>query len=344
MNWDPASKNRDRITKRRQRRLREELLDAGIDLPATDGLRRSLIEELDYARYPPVHEGVLHSYGAVLVDSSLDCLELDGTFSTSAVTDEAVLRRLADGRHSFVLRHAESVGLLLLLDSPHDREAELVRLRRRTNQPSTTIVQRRSNGNVRVVGPNGLFIWDGARWWTKPYAAPFARAVLDVVPNAPSDTLHSLLDFCVHTMSPADAGACLVWALDADDIADVDGLNPSRPPTPIPHLSFDQFAKRAAIRQLLTQVDGAAIVDRAGQLIAIEAHLRSSVQSHDNVRRDPSRGTRHAAARRYSFDHRARIVFVISRDGPVTVYFGGEEIAAIQTRTEDHDSGPDADA
>ncbi len=342
MSRDRTATTRDRITGRRRNRLCEELADAGIDLPSADVLRRSLVEELDYARFPPVHEGVLHTYGAVLVDRSTDGLELDGAFATAAVTDETVLRRLADGRNSFVLRDGESIGLLLL-DSPHDREAELVRLRGRSNHRSTTIVQRRTNGNVRVVGPDGLFIWDGARWWKKPYAAPFARAVLDVVPDAPSDMLHSLLDFCVHTMSPADAGACLVWALDADTLDDVDGLNPSRPPTPIPHLSFGQLAKRAAIRQLLAQVDGAAILDRAGQLIAIEAHLRSSARSHENVEADPGRGTRHAAARRYSFDHRARIVFVISRDGPVTVYFAGEEVAAIQVRTHEHDARPDID-
>jgi len=339
---DHTSKKRDRVTKRRQRRLREELADAGIELPSADGLRRSLVEELDYARFPPLHEGVLHTYGAVLVDPSLADRDVDGAFSTAAVTDEAVLRRLADGRHSFVLRHGETASLLLL-DTPHDREAELVRLRNRSNHPSTAIVQRRSNGNVRVIGPDGLYIWDGARWWTKPYAKPFARAVLDAMPDAPGDILDSLLDFCVHTMSPADAGACLVWALDADELDGVDGLNPSRPPTPIPHLSFEQFAKRAAIRQLLAQVDGAAVINRAGDLVAIEAHLRSSARSHENVKPDPTRGTRHAAARRYSFDHRARIVFVISRDGPVTVYVGGEEIAAIQPRTEDHDGEPDID-
>ncbi len=343
MNRDHTSKKRDRITRRRQRRLREELVDAGINLPAAEGLRRSLIEELDYARFPPLHEGVLHTYGAVLVDASVGGLEFDGALSTAVVTEEAVLRRLADGRHSFVLRHGET-ATLLLLDTPHDREAELVRLRTTTNHASTAVVQRRSNGNVRVIGPEGLYIWDGARWWTKPYAKPFAQAVLNAVPDAPSDTLDSLLDFCVHTMSPADAGACLVWALDTDELAGVDGLNPSRPPTPIPHLSFEQFAKRAAIRQLLAQVDGAAILNRDGHLIAIEAHLRSSALSHENVKPDPTHGTRHAAARRYSFDHRGRIVFVISRDGPVTVYVGGEEIAAIQPRTENVDDAPDIDA
>jgi Probable sensor domain DACNK/DisA bacterial checkpoint controller nucleotide-binding len=336
------SNKRDRLTRRRQRRLREELVDAGIALPAAQGLRRSLIEELDYARFPPLHEGVLHAYGAVLVDPEIDAPDFDGTFTTTEVTEPVVLRRLADGRHSFVLRHGESASLLLV-DTPHDREAELVRLRKKSNHASTAVVQRRDNGTVRVIGPDGLFIWDGARWWAKPYAAPFARAVLDAVPNAPSEILDSLLDFCVHTMSPADAGACLVWALDADSLDGVTGLNPLRPPTPIPHLSFSELAKRAAIRQLLAQVDGAAVLNRSGHLVAIEAHLRSSAQSHVSVVLDPTHGTRHAAARRYSFDHQERIVFVVSRDGPVTVYVGGDEIAAIQQSTEDHEAPPDVD-
>jgi DNA integrity scanning protein DisA with diadenylate cyclase activity len=135
-------------------------------------------------------------------------------------------------------------------------------------------------------------------------------------------------------MSPAEAGATLVWSLRAHQLAQVTGLSASREPTAVPSLSFSGRATRAAIRQLLSQVDGAGIVVCDGQLIAIGAQLRSSAQSHATVRIDPARGTRHASAQRYSFDHPDTIVFVISRDGPVTVYATGAEITSIRMTTD----------
>ena len=322
------------VASRRQQRLREELLDAGIELPNNLTLATQLIEELDYARFPPVHEGALPSYGAVLTGVHVEPEEFGGTPSTIAGLDATVLRRLADGRQSFVLRGPKGRELLLI-DSPHDREAALVRLRSRGPQRSTIIVQRGPTGVVRVLAPNSLFIWDGAHWWAKPTASSFTEAVRRAVPTAPIDTLRQLLDFCVHTMSPADAGCALVWALNADTISDVDGLNPARPPTLVPRLPFSNIATGAAIRQLLSQVDGASIVNRAGQLIATGAHLRSSNKSHEHVKIDLSHGTRHATARRFSYDHTQTVVFVVSRDGPVTVYSRGEELTSIHTRIED---------
>ncbi len=322
------------LASRRQQRLRDELLDSGIELPANPMLANKLIEELDYARFPPVHEGILPTYGAVLTGLQVRPEVFGGTPSSIEGLSDTVLRRLADGRQSFVLR-GPAGRELLLLDNPHDREAALVRLRSRGPLDLTIIVQRGPGGVVRVLAPDGLFIWDGAHWWAKPYASSFTRAVQRAVPTAPIDTLRQLLEFCVHTMSPADAGTALVWALDADTVADVEGLNAARPPTRVPQLPFSSIATGAAIRQLLAQVDGAAIVNRAGQLIAIGAHLRSSPASHEHVKLDPTRGTRHAASRRYSYDHTQSVVFVVSRDGPVTVYSKGEEVTSIQTRIEE---------
>jgi DNA integrity scanning protein DisA with diadenylate cyclase activity len=46
----------------------------------------------------------------------------------------------------------------------------------------------------------------------------------------------------------------------------------------------------------------------------------------------PERGTRHGAAQRFSHDAPGCVVFVVSSDGPVTVYVGGETVASIDMR------------
>lgn len=328
-----------RAATRRRRRLREELDDASIRLPKGRPLAAAIVEELDYARFPPVHERLLPTYGAIVVDESVRPADLGGVTDAIVSNDPSVLRRLADGRHSFILRHGNQTELLLF-DVAHDREAALVHLRAAGRGESTVVMQRSVNGLVRVLAPDALCVWDGAHWWTKPYAASFAQAVLDEVPAASPETLHTILDFCVHTMSPADAGTTLLWALQADKVSEVEGLSASRQATPVPRLPFRDIATRAAIRQLLSQVDGAAILNRDGLVIAIEAQLRSSARSHNTLRLDPARGTRHASARRYSFDHQDVIVFVVSRDGPVTVFAAGREITSIASQLDESDDEP----
>lgn len=333
---DPATGRRpsDPLTQRRRRRLAEELADAGVAVLAEHPLSDRLLAELDYARFPPVHEGTLSTYGAIVVSRELDPTELDASTICLDPRNTSILRYLADGRHSFVL-HSPAGLQLLLLPSAHDQESALVDLRAALYDRQAVIVQRRNNGHVRLLVDDALSIWDGAHWWSKPYAAQFASAVLEARPNAPRVPLGTILDFCVHTMSPADAGATLIWALSGDQLSDVRGLSAARPPTPVPSLSFNGRAPRAAIRQLLSQVDGAAILNRRGELIAIGAHLQTSAASHAKLRLGTERGTRHASARRYSFDHADIVAFVVSRDGPITIFVDGEELASIRTRLDD---------
>lgn len=320
------------IIGRRRRRLREELDDAGIHLPADAKLADRVIAELDYARHPPVHEGHLPTYGAVVVDSALDPSDRGWAVSLDP-NDNDVLRQLADGRHAFTLSTPQRLQLLLI-EIAHDREAALVNLRETLEPHDAIIVQRRSNGVVRMLANDGLSIWDGARWWAKPYAAQFAHAASAAQPELAAERLDEILDFCVHTMSPAEAGTILVWAHRAKHLSEVPGLSASRPPTVLPALPFSSRAARFAIRQLLSQLDGAAILDIDGNLIAVGAQLRSSATSHEQLHIETGAGTRHASARRYSFDHPDVVVFVVSRDGPVTVYAQGATITSIQTQTD----------
>lgn len=307
-------------------------MDAGIRLPGDDRFARDVLEEVDHARYPPVHEGLTPSYGAVIVPRPVRPETLGGTVLEADAGGPEVIRRLADGRQSFVVRRRRHFDLLLF-DIAHDREAELIRLRAKA--PSSVIVQRTASGGVRILAPDGLFVWDGAHWWAKPYASVYAEAVLEAVPDAPRKVLDAILDFCVHTMSPAKGGAVLVWRYCAGGDGMFEGCNPAVPPVRVPLLSLTDSAIHAAARHLLTQVDGAAIVTDAGALMAIGAHLRASQRSHELVALDPTRGTRHASARRFSYDHDDSVVFVVSSDGPVTVYSDGAAVASIEQRADE---------
>jgi len=321
----------DDRAERRRRRLREELTDVGFDVP--DGLPGELLlGEIDYARHPPRHEGTFPSYGALLCTEAVpDLAPYDryGTGETSVDT----LRRLADGRQSFVLVEGDRVEVAVL-DEPHDREVELVRLHRAF--PGIMIVQRLTDGQVRVLGARTILTWDGAHWWAKPYAETYLASVAASVPGCSQMILRAVLEFCVHTMSPSRAGATLVWQLDRDDgdLADEPGeefhhLRGTEESVRLPRLSLLDAGTHGAVRQLLTQVDGATVVDADGNLRATGLHLTASVDAQRLVAVPRGRGTRHTAAQRYSFDEERTVVFVVSADGPVSVFSDGARIAAI---------------
>jgi hypothetical protein len=75
----------------------------------------------------------------------------------------------------------------------------------------------------------------------------------------------------------------------------------------------------------MSQTDLATVLDDEGNARAMGVGLRSTASADLLV--SDRRGMRHRSGRRFSFDHPQAIVFVISEDGPVTVFSDGAEIA-----------------
>jgi hypothetical protein len=325
----------DERVQRRRNRLREELLDARVrlDLDGPEGV--CLVEEIDYARYPPRHERSFPRYGAIVVPRSIPPARVAGALAEGVTfpgdgCSVGDLRRLADGDQSFLLRVGDRADLVLL-PARSAGEADVVRLRRRLG-PEARIVQRDRQGGLRVLGPTGIVVWDGTSWWNKPYADQYARAVKRSAPSCSTATLTAILDFCVHSVGPAPAGAILVWALDGATCGRIRSRSRLRSPKPLPQLSLQDPLAHGAVRHLLAQVDGATLIDPDARLLETGIYLASSLAAHEFVHLASGRGTRHAAGKRFSYDEERVIVFVISEDGPVTVFSDGSTVASIDLR------------
>jgi DNA integrity scanning protein DisA with diadenylate cyclase activity len=322
---------------RRRSRLRAEIADAGLGLRLDGPGGDALLAEIDYARFPPVHEGEFPTYGAVLVaTSSSSPEEIGALVQRAAPGAEDVVRLMADGRQGFLLRRGGRIALMVL-PTPHDGEGDMVRLREQFGRGRFAAVQRLAGGVVRVFGRSAISVWDGSHWWEKPYSGVFARAVLRAMPDASAAATEAVLEFCVHSMSPAPAGATLVWALDpslADQLSDGRARR-------VPSLSLENRTTHGPLRQLLSQVDGAALLSADGSLLDVGLYLRASPSAYAAVVEDPTHGTRHSSARRFSFDNRRALVFVVSHDGPVTVYLKGRVVASIRSRLEEQPLGGD---
>ncbi|MFN8038861.1 MAG: diadenylate cyclase [Acidimicrobiales bacterium] len=317
----------ERIRRRRER-LRQELEDADVPLDFDDDRGQRILHELDYARFPHRHERDFPTYGALVVNDRSQLRAWTDLMVTDAGgCSPHALRLLADGRQSFVLVSAGHADLATFL-SARDRETDLVRLQRQS-PPDLVIVQRTAHGIVRAFIHGLLIEWDGARWWTRSYADAYVREVLRCVPDCPRDVLAAILEFCLHTLAPAPAGAALVWLLDDHGADQLGHLRRPQPPVALPALSLLDPRTHGALRQMLAQIDGATIVDHQGNVLETGVHLIGSERSAALIGTRPGRGTRHGSARRFSFDEPRTVVFVVSEDGPVTVFSDGAIAASI---------------
>jgi len=144
-----------------------------------------------------------------------------------------------------------------------------VLLRHRIGLGRFTAVQRLPAGIVRVFGRSAMAVWDRSHWWEKPYADTYAPGGHPSRARASPSAAESILEFCVHAMSPSSAGATLVWALDGAVVAQ---LSQGRGRT-VPPLSLEDRANHGSLRQLLSQVDGAALLSPSAELLDVGVYL-----------------------------------------------------------------------
>ena len=303
-----------KVTAGRLRRLAEELADEGVDIRRYEASAPLVLDELDYALRPPAFERRVPTYGA-LVSPTIPPVDwetpthLHVTLRSAADRADAEVRRYADGAASWAVRTHDGIVKLAVFDRTAASERDLVLV---AEASGATIVQRDQHGTVRLVGRFGVARWDGLSWHLEPPIDSWMRTATCGLGAADTATFDQLLRFAVHDLGSRGVGALLVYR-------PVDGVPPSfelRLPTP-PPLNIGTPTDLAPLFHVLGQVDGAALFDASGTLRELGVRLVPSASSELEV--EAFRGTRHTAARRYSYDDHDAVVVVVSEDGPVTV-------------------------
>ena len=312
-------------TEGRLRRLAEELVEEGMGF-LFNGQPAMLLEELDYALRPPVHERRVPSYGAILgpsvpPESWTMETELRADRLPTVSFGDAQVRRFADGISSWAVRSTTGVDELVVFDRSAGSERDLVIL---ASASGGTVIQRHPSGVVRVVGPTGVVRHDLTGWH---HEAPL-ETWLDAVPGCTRadglTVLGRLLDFAVHDLGARGTGALLVL----HPTGDLAIAHEQRLPVP-PELHIDRPPALAPLRHALAQTDGATVFDHQGILRQMGVRLVPSRAAEAAVR--PMGGTRHTSAKRYSYDDPESVVIVVSEDGPVTILQAGERIGRSPT-------------
>ncbi len=307
----------------RLRRLVEEVEEELPALQNSPDLAPAVWEELAYALRPPVHEGRVPTYGAV-IGAEIEPEEwVTGTALSvhyrmgRALSNEAT-RRFADGISSWVLRGVGGAPAtdteLVVFDRPAVSERDLVVV---AEVAGGVVVQRHPSGSVRLVGPFGVVRATPGGWQHQPPVDRWLDGVSACQAEGQQAVLKRLLRFAVHDLGSRRIGALLVFHLAPPDPARRE-LRMKAPPG----LTVEQPVNLAPLQHVLSQLDGAAMFDSSGVLTALGARLVPTRTAEESVA--PFRGTRHTNARRYSFDEPNAVVIAVSEDGPVTVFRKGE--------------------
>lgn len=306
------------ITPGRLRRLTDELVDEGLGAVERSSMPDALVDEIDYALRPPRHERRVPSYGSLVLPGAPPDRWRAGTglaitlIPSSDRPDDEV-RRYADGLTSWTVRSAGNVEALAVFDRSAGSERDLVVLAAATE---AMVVQRHPSGEVRLVGSFGVARWDGTGWHVEPPIATWLTGALPPDPAA-ADVLEKLLWFAVHDLGARGVGAMLVWGTGEASAAAFERRLPAPPP-----LSILRPSDLGPLRHALTQLDGAALFRRTGELAELGVRVVPSAAAEREVA--PHGGTRHTNARRLSYDDPAAVVVAVSEAGPTTVFHRGE--------------------
>ena len=301
------------VTSARLQRLGDELVESGVPFDGRDGFGDLLLQEIDRALRPAVHERRIASTGTIIDARSDPATWMPGTQLdiTRGPIDQPLAdsRRFADGISSWILRDSDGTNEWMVFDRPAGSERDLVVM---AGVFDATIVQRHPSGSVRVVGAFGVLRWRGYTWHYEPPVANWIDAVTASPDHGDPAVLEALLEFAVHDLGSNSIGALLIYRPGDEPGPPVEERLPEPPPLRVrraPHL--------APLRHALAQIDGAAIFDAEGVLRRLGVRLVPSTAAEATV--DALGGTRHTSGIRYSYDDPRATVIAVSEDGPVSV-------------------------
>ena len=273
---------------------------------------------------PFVHELDIRPYGAIVARDEPHLDRLGRIINTDGLPVD-VVRSLADGVHSVVLVvKGEEPRLLLLherMDTDQDYASHAVWV-------DGLIICNDGHGVVRIVTDSSVTLVEGRRWIAKDLVYEAAEDIVQVVPAANLDVVRRLLELSHHHISAKRIGATLLYAL--TDLTDAPGRRDDGVSVAGLGLSILNEAEEALLLHQARYRDGALLIGRDGRLLAVNVILRPTRQSEQAVA--ATRGTRHTSAARHTYDCPDMLAFVISTDGPVTVFSDGQRIAGLKAQ------------
>jgi hypothetical protein len=284
------------------------------------GLKSILAPEVSRCFSPPVHEGQRRPYGAVIARD-----DDPGHFgSLLAIGDPEEFRGAADGVNTLAYCVKGQSLRLLRLEVPLDSQDDCSAL---ASWVDGVITRVDSNGMIWIVSSEAVTTIDGMSGWTRPATDEIVPVLNQLTPTADLGALNAMARLVYSHLSPRRVGSTLLYTL-----TDLDDPVHQTPGVPMTALGLD-VRKRpdwAVIEHELRHSDGALLVERDGRLLRKGVILAPTQAAQTRVQTEG--GTRHNSACRHTYDRPDLLAFVVSADGPVSVFSDGVRAFSLVLR------------
>ena len=289
----------------------------------------TVVGEIANCLYTTQHEREIVPTGVLF--SNADLSNTKGVRLVDIPQEEAgELRSLADGRRTFLAYMGDPAPKLAVLTRAIGDDLRLLELARMADGLA---IKREVSGTVRLAQGADLWLVENRNWDRKfglLEHMDLVQSCLGHMPGQLHSTLWSLLRLAYYFLSSRNIGTTLVWRVREPRERTVEGLSNKGLDVREMGLSTNNESEYSVIEHLLKYRDGAAIIGPTGNIEQVGTHLIYGDDAAEKIQ--PDGGTRHTSAKRFSFDHDETVVFVVSQDGPVSIYSDGYKVTEMATQ------------
>jgi len=278
-----------------------------------------ILKEIAFALKPRRHERRIAPYGSIVCPVPFSYPGATKVAESPSLSEE-FLRACADGRHTILVQTQGAGAQLWQLEEPCDKELDLLNLSRHSGGVA---LKRIESGLVSLVHGGWVYTIRGRDWLVRGPVEDMAKAIRQVAPGTSWAT--EVLELCCYVLSPKNLGTTFVCFLEEPTPAD-SGPWIGKPDLKSLSLALTSHDDYSRISHLVRHHDGAFLVGPDSELRSLEGHLTFTAETAILVPAMPNRGTRHASAKRYSYEHPACVVFVVSEDGYVSAFSDGAQV------------------
>lgn len=290
------------------------------DLDEFRRLKPLLAPEVHRCFSPAVHEGHRQPYGAVV--ARIDAPDDFGTLYAMDNADE--LRGAADGVNAVAYVVKGEPLRLLRLAKPLDSLDACCQLAEWLEGVVTRVD---TGGMIWVASPKAVTTIDHLNGWTRPPISDILPTLDRLLPDADSATLAAIARLAYSCLSPRKVGTTLLLSLTGDQSSDHQTAGNS---VAALALNVQKTEDWPLIEQQLRHSDGAAVIENGGRMLRKGVILNATTASQAKVQTEG--GTRHNSACRHTYDRPDLMAFVVSSDGPVTVFSDGRRASSLALR------------
>ena len=285
-----------------------------------------VVAEIAGCLYATLHEQTIVPTGVVF--SKIDLSEIDGVrIEELAGTSACDLRSLADGRRTFLVYAGSPQPRLAVLETAVADEIRLLEL---ADLARGLVIKRDQAGSVRIAQDRNLWLVNNRNWEHKRPVMEHMRLVQQCLGEFPYDLwqpLFSLLRLTYYFLSSHNIGGTLVWRVRGTKQETLKGVSTRGLDLSDLDLNVMDESSYPILEHLLRHNDGATIIGPTGAVEHLGAHLVYGDGTANLIGAEG--GTRHTSAKRFAFEHDETVVFVVSQDGPVSIYSDGYKVAEM---------------